>query len=117
MPYTPRRKPHARWSWTTGPIICSPSRGTNPPCAHRSKPLLLPLRASYPPHEPTATRARVQESNKRRHESRRIVTAAVTGEQVCFPVAEQAARLLRQTEGRKDELVALITSAEPSRLD
>jgi limonene-1,2-epoxide hydrolase len=32
-------------------------------------------------------------------------------------MAEQAARLLRQTEGRKDEEVALITSAEPSRLD
>jgi hypothetical protein len=32
-------------------------------------------------------------------------------------VAEQAALLLRQTEGRKDERVALITSAEPSRLD
>jgi hypothetical protein len=36
---------------------------------------------------------------------------------VCFPMAEQAALLLRQTEGRKDELVALITSIEPSRLD
>lgn len=32
-------------------------------------------------------------------------------------MAEQAALLLRQTEGRKDELVALITSLEPSRLD
>jgi hypothetical protein len=32
-------------------------------------------------------------------------------------LAEQAALLLRQTEGRKDELVALITSLEPSRLD
>jgi hypothetical protein len=32
-------------------------------------------------------------------------------------LAEQAALLLRQTEGRKDQLVALITSAEPSRLD
>jgi hypothetical protein len=32
-------------------------------------------------------------------------------------LAEQAALLLRQTEGRKDELAALITSAEPSRLD
>jgi hypothetical protein len=33
---------------------------------------------------------------------------------VCFPMAEQAALLLRQTEGRKDELVALITSIEPA---
>jgi hypothetical protein len=32
-------------------------------------------------------------------------------------LAEQAALLLRQTESRKDELVALITSIEPSRLD
>ena len=32
-------------------------------------------------------------------------------------MAEQAALLLRQTEGRKDELVALITTVEPSRLD
>jgi hypothetical protein len=59
----------------------------------------------------------VQEINKSRKESRSIVTAPVTGEQVCFPLAEQAALLLRQTEGRKDELVALITSVEPSRLD
>jgi hypothetical protein len=59
----------------------------------------------------------VEEINKSRKESRTIVTAPVTGEQVCFPLAEQAALLLRQTEGRKDELVALITSVEPSRLD
>ena len=59
----------------------------------------------------------MQEINKKRQESRSICTAPVTGEQVCFPLAEQAALLLRQTEGRKDELVALITSLEPSRLD
>ena len=53
----------------------------------------------------------MQESNKSRKESRSIVTAPVSAEQVCFPLAEQAALLLRQTEGRKDELVALITSA------
>jgi len=78
---------------------------------------LPPLRAISPPHEPTPTKARVQEINKKRQESRSICTAPVTGEQVCFPLAEQAALLLRQTEGRKDELVALITSLEPSRLD
>ncbi len=33
-----------------------------------------------------------------------------------FPLAEQAARVLRQTQGRQDELVALLTSAEPARL-
>jgi hypothetical protein len=53
----------------------------------------------------------VQEINKGRKESRSIVTAAVSAEQICFPLAEQAALLLRQTEGRKDELTALITSA------
>ena len=59
----------------------------------------------------------MEEINKSRKESRSIVTAPVSAEQVCFPLAEQAALLLRQTEGRKDELAALITSAEPSRLD
>ena len=84
---------------------------------NRSK-LSLPLPgAIFPPHEPTPTKAGVQQINKSRQESRSIVTAPVSGEQVCFPLAEQAALLLRQTEGRKDELVALITSVEPSRLD
>ena len=45
-----------------------------------------------------------------------IRTAAVTAEDVGFPMAAQAARLLRQTEGRKDEEMALITSAPPSEL-
>ena len=34
-----------------------------------------------------------------------------------FAFAAQAARLLRQTTGRKDEEVALITSASPERLN
>ena len=34
-----------------------------------------------------------------------------------FPFAAQAARLLRQTQGRQDEEVALITSAPPQRLN
>lgn len=50
-------------------------------------------------------------------EKRLLISAPVSGEQVCFPLAEQAARVLRQTKGRQDELVALITSAEPSRLN
>ena len=41
----------------------------------------------------------------------------MTAEDVGFPLAMQAARLLRQTTGRKDEEVALITSAPPQRLD
>jgi hypothetical protein len=34
-----------------------------------------------------------------------------------FPLPEQAALLLRQIEGHKDKVVALMTSVEPSRLD
>lgn len=41
----------------------------------------------------------------------------MTAEDVGFPLARQAARLLRQTTGRKDEEVALITSAPPERLN
>jgi hypothetical protein len=49
--------------------------------------------------------------------SRSIRTQAVCAEQVCFPLAAQAARLLRQTEGRKEENICLITSASPEKLD
>ena len=49
--------------------------------------------------------------------SRSIRTQAVCPEQVCFPLVAQAARLLRQTDGQKDEMVCLITSAEPARLE
>jgi hypothetical protein len=45
-----------------------------------------------------------------------IQTAPVSPEDVGFPLASQAARLLRQTQGRKDEAVALITSAPVSLL-
>ena len=41
----------------------------------------------------------------------------MTAEDVGFPLARQAARLLRQTTGRQDEEVALITSAPPQRLN
>jgi hypothetical protein len=34
-----------------------------------------------------------------------------------FPLVAQAARLLRQAEGRRDEEVTLLTSAESDRLD
>jgi hypothetical protein len=37
-------------------------------------------------------------------------------EDIGFPFATQVARLLRQSTGRKDEEVALITSAPPERL-
>lgn len=56
------------------------------------------------------------EINKGRPESRSIRTAPVSAEQAAFPFAQQGALLLRQTKGRKDELVSLITSVEPERL-
>ena len=40
----------------------------------------------------------------------------LTGEQIGFPLAEQGALLLRQVKGRKDELVSLVSSAEPEKL-
>ena len=45
------------------------------------------------------------------------MTQPVSPEQICFPLAAQAARLLRQGEGRQDEHVTLLTSAEPQKLD
>jgi hypothetical protein len=41
----------------------------------------------------------------------------VGAEQVSFPLAAQAARLLRKVTGRRPESVCLITSAEPKRLN
>ena len=41
----------------------------------------------------------------------------MAAEDVGFPLVAQAARLLRQTTGRKDEDVALVTSAGPEKLD
>jgi hypothetical protein len=49
--------------------------------------------------------------------SRSIQTQPVCPEQICFPLVAQAARLLRQTEGRQDEQVALLSSAPPEKLD
>jgi hypothetical protein len=71
----------------------------------------------FPPKHPTPTKARTFEKNKGRDESRSILTRALTGEDIGFPLARQAARLLRQTQGRKDEEVTLVTSIEPERLD
>jgi hypothetical protein len=41
----------------------------------------------------------------------------VHAEDIGFPMARPAARLLRQSSGRKDEEVVLITSAPPERLN
>jgi hypothetical protein len=56
------------------------------------------------------------EINKGREENRVIRSTSVSPEEVGFPFASQAARLLRQTQGRKDEEVALVTSAPASLL-
>ena len=56
------------------------------------------------------------EINKGRFENRFIRTESVSPEDVGFPFASQVARLVRQTEGRKDEEVSLITSAPVSEL-
>ena len=45
-----------------------------------------------------------------------IRSTSVSPEDMGFPFASQAARLVRQTQGRKDEEVALITSAPVSLL-
>ena len=45
-----------------------------------------------------------------------IRSTSVSPEDMGFPFASQAARLVRQTQGRKDEQVALITSAPVSLL-
>ena len=49
--------------------------------------------------------------------SRSIRTQPVSPEQICFPLAAQAARLLRQADGRQEEHICLITSAEPAKLE
>ena len=56
------------------------------------------------------------EWNKSRRESRTIEARPVQAEELCFPFAAQAARLRRQTKGREDEVVALITSLAPDQL-
>ena len=48
--------------------------------------------------------------NKGVAESRTIETVEVVPENIGFPFAAQAALLLRQRTGRKNELVALVTS-------
>jgi hypothetical protein len=49
--------------------------------------------------------------------SRSILTQPVSPEQICFPLVAQAARLLRQSDGRQDEHITLLSSAEPGKLD
>ena len=71
----------------------------------------------FPPLEATPTEARTVEINKGVPESRTIRTCPVDAENIGFPMAAQVAMLVRQHKGRKDEIVALITSLPPERLD
>jgi hypothetical protein len=57
------------------------------------------------------------EKNKGVQESRTIETCAVAPENIGFPFAAQAALLVRQHAGRKNETVALITSLPPQALN
>ena len=56
------------------------------------------------------------ENNKGVPESRTIETRSVAAEEIGFPLAAQAAMLVRQHAGRKDEIVALVTSLSPQEL-
>jgi hypothetical protein len=56
------------------------------------------------------------ECNKGRLESRTIQTRPITGETLCFPFAEQIARLRRQCSSRNGEVVSLVTSLAPTQL-
>ena len=57
------------------------------------------------------------EKNKGSQESRTIETCTVAPENIGFPFVAQAAMLVRQHTGRKDETVALVTSLPPEQLD
>jgi hypothetical protein len=76
-----------------------------------------PQRRIFPPWEPTPTQFRTLDLEKSKLVSRSILTRPVTGEQIGFPFAAQAARLLRQCDGRHDEHITLLTSAPPQKLD
>ncbi len=57
------------------------------------------------------------EKNKGCPENRTIETRSVAPEDIGFPLAAQAALLVRQHQGRKDETVALVTSLPPEELN
>jgi predicted transposase YbfD/YdcC len=85
---------------------------------HQTIQKLLPApKADSPPWQPTPTQFRTLEHDKSCLTSRSILTQPVSAEQICFPLVAQAARLLRQSDGRKDEHICLLTSAEPEKLD
>ena len=55
--------------------------------------------------------------NKGRDEIRTLISAPIAPEQADFPLAEQAARLIRVTNGKKPESVELLTSLPPEKLN
>ena len=57
------------------------------------------------------------EINRGCRESRTIKTGFIAPEDIGFPMAAQAAMLVRQHAGRKDETVALVTSLSPEQLN
>jgi predicted transposase YbfD/YdcC len=57
------------------------------------------------------------EKNKGIQESRTLESCAVQPENIGFPFAAQAAMVVRQHAGRKDETVALVTSLPPTALN
>jgi predicted transposase YbfD/YdcC len=57
------------------------------------------------------------EKNKGVQESRTLETRRVEPENTGFPFAAQAAMVVRQHAGRKNETVALVTSLPPEALD
>src|ERR1041384_2613264 len=117
MPCTPKPTRPARWCWRPGRISSSPLRTTSRPSTKISKNSSPPPRRISPPWQPTPTELSTVHYDKGRLVNRSIVTQAVCPEQLCFPLVAQAARVLRQTEGRKPEHVTLLTSAEPEQLD
>ena len=100
-----------RSSWRRAPTACSPSKAISPRCGPISKRKPPLPRRNFPPEHPTSTQARTQEINQGRAESRALRTAPVSPAEAGFPLARQAARLLRQTQGRKEEEAAFIARA------
>ena len=63
------------------------------------------------------TEFRTLDYDKSRRVSRSLRTQPVSPEKMGLPLVAQAARVLRQTQGRQDEQVTLLTSAEPEKLE
>jgi hypothetical protein len=76
-----------------------------------------PRRRIFPPRHHTPTCAATREHNKGRDERRVLQCAPLTPEQASFPLAAQAARLRRHLGSHRPELVELLTSLPPDRLD